>query len=141
MRLIAKNYVLLSLLFFGLYWLKGYWLDWTEGMLFVDPDFLFFHLNPRVDRFGYWLMNDVSVAMAGIIISDRVISRSYSSELQRIVFHVIQSVWMAEVIDILVVQMFLSGESYNSIFVIMIGLCIFTLKMIDHVRQNNRKDN
>lgn len=141
MRLIAKNYVNLALLFFSLYYLKGCWIEWTEGLFFSDPNFLFFHLNPRIDRFGYWIMSDISVAMAGIIISNRVIMRSYSTELQRIIFHVIQSVCMAEVIDVIIVQLFLSGKSYNSIFVIMIGLCIFTLKMINYVRQINRKNN
>jgi hypothetical protein len=138
MRLISKNHALLSLIFFALYWLKGWWVEYFENDVFSQPDFVFFHLNPKIDRFGYWLMNDISLGMAGMIISDKVITRSYSSEIQRIIFHVIQSIWMAEIIDVLLVQLYHSGKSYNSIFTIMLGLVIFTLKMIAYVRQINR---
>ena len=139
MRLISKNYIIFSLCYFFLYWVKGYWLEWFDGSIFFQPNFMYFHLNPKIDNFGYWLMNDISNCLAGIIIANKIILRSYTHKLWRMIFMIFQSVFIAEIIDVIAVQFFLSGESFNSLFTLILGLIIFIAKIIrTYVRQDNR---
>jgi hypothetical protein len=136
MRLIPKI-LFESLILVGvLNILKGFVVDpdsfigqYTYGKLWIEPNVYFLHINPRIDRFIYWLINDLSVCFTVIFISSEIIRKSYTSKWKRAIAYAFHSYYSIEVLNIVIIQLLMSGKSYNDTFMIGFVIILFAFRI------------
>ena len=109
------------------------------GYIMPEPDVLFFHLNPRLDRLIYWLLHDTAICWLFIALADQVGAKSYMNFPQRVFSYVIGVYFFAEMLSGWVIQLFYSGKSYQDWWLLVVCILIFGYKSYADERAHNRR--
>jgi hypothetical protein len=129
LRLAPKNILVLFLICVGSYLGAGYSLDYFDGLTFNDPTFLFFDLNPRVDRLIYWTLADSGINFGFFLLAYLIEIKYYPGQKISFLFKGFQAYFLAEFIMVFITQFLLAGKSQNHLF-LFVAFIIFAYRIM-----------